>query len=60
MIIIIAFQNGIFPLSCQYLSSMDDWKEDELDSLELMSKKKESSNSLSSPSYQHKKVAKNN
>lgn len=59
-VIIIAFENGIFPLSCQYPSSMDDWKDDELDTLELMSKKKESSNSFSSPSYQHKKVAKNN
>ena len=36
--ILIAFENGIFPLPKQYPSSMDDWKEDEMDSSEFLPK----------------------
>ena len=36
--ILIAFENGIFPLPKQYPSNMDDWKEDEMDSSEFLPK----------------------
>ena len=52
-IIIIAFENGTFPLPRQYPSGIDNWKEDEMDLLEFLPDEKESSISL--PSFQHKK-----
>ena len=35
--ILIAFENGIFSLLFEHPSSMDDWEEDDMDSLEFLS-----------------------
>ena len=37
-VIFITFVNYIFPLSKQYLSVMDDWEEDKIDSSQFLSK----------------------
>ena len=37
-VILITFANYIFPLSKQYLSVMDDWEEDKIDSSQFLSK----------------------
>ena len=37
-VIFITFANYIFPLSKQYLSVMDDWEEDKIDSSQFLSK----------------------
>ena len=37
-VIFIIFANYIFPLSKQYLSVMDDWEEDKIDSSQFLSK----------------------
>ena len=37
--IIIAFENAIFPLPCQYPTGMDDWKEDEMNHSSFLKKK---------------------
>ena len=34
--IIIAFKNGLFSLPKQYPPAMDDWEEDEMDSLHII------------------------
>ena len=56
--IIIAFENDIFPLTHKCPSGMDDSKKYEMNSSEFMPEKKESSISLASPSFQHDKWTK--
>ena len=52
--ILIAFENDIFPLPKQYSSDMDDWEEDEIDSLQFLPKKSDTS----LPSFQRKEKIK--
>ena len=37
--ILIAFENDVYPLPKQYPSSMDDWEEDDIDSLQFFPKR---------------------
>ena len=47
--ILIAFENDVFPLPKQYPSGMDDWEEDAIDSSQFLAKKPDTL----LPSFQH-------